>query len=132
MKQMIKYSIIIILFLLIINCKKKDNSNVIPDQNIINYKKYQVTFIELGSVKCIPCKMMQPVMKQIEEKYKDQVKVVFYDVWTEKDASMAQKFKIKVIPTQVFLDKEGIEYFRHEGYFPFEELEKILNSKGVQ
>ena len=41
-----------------------------------------VTFVELGSVNCIPCRMMQPVMKAIEEKYGPQIKVVFYDVWT--------------------------------------------------
>ena len=28
-----------------------------------------VTFIELGSVKCIPCKMMQPIMDEIEQEY---------------------------------------------------------------
>ena len=28
---------------------------------------YQVTFVELGSVNCIPCKMMQPIMKEIED-----------------------------------------------------------------
>lgn len=43
---------------------------------------YKVTFIELGSVKCIPCKEMQPVMKSIEKKYGSQVKVIFHDVWT--------------------------------------------------
>lgn len=31
--------------------------------------KPKVKFIELGSVNCIPCKMMQPVMKAIEERY---------------------------------------------------------------
>ena len=92
----------------------------------------KVTFIELGSVNCIPCKMMQPVMKKVEEKYKTQVKVVFYDVWTEKDAPMAEKYKIRVIPTQIFLDKNGKEFFRHEGYYPFEELEKILKTQGVK
>lgn len=33
-----------------------------------NEVKTKVTFIELGSVKCIPCKMMQPVMKNIKKK----------------------------------------------------------------
>jgi thioredoxin 1 len=92
----------------------------------------KVTFIELGSVNCIPCKMMQPVMKKVEEKYTNQVKVVFYDVWTEKDAPMAEKYGIRVIPTQIFLDKNGKEFFRHEGYYPFEELEKILKTQGVK
>jgi thioredoxin 1 len=97
-----------------------------------NTKSCKVTFIELGSVNCVPCKMMQPVMKKVEEKYKNQVNVVFYDVWTKKDAPMAEKHKINVIPTQVFLDADGKEYFRHEGFFAFEELEKILKQKGVK
>ena len=88
-----------------------------------------VTFIELGSVKCIPCKMMQPVMKKIEETYKNEVKVVFYDVWTEKDKARADEYRINAIPTQVFLDKEGNEYYRHAGFFPFEEIEKVLKQK---
>ncbi len=92
----------------------------------------KVTFIELGSVKCVPCKMMQPIVKAVEEKYKDQINVVFYDVWTEKEAPMAEKYKIRVIPTQVFLDSNGKEYFRHEGFFPQEEIEKVLKMKGVK
>jgi thioredoxin 1 len=92
----------------------------------------KVTFIELGSVNCIPCKMMQPVMKKVREKYGAQVKVVFYDVWTDRDSKYAQQYKIRAIPTQVFLDANGKEYSRHEGYFPFEELEKVLKRKGVQ
>lgn len=95
-------------------------------------EELKVTFIELGSVKCIPCKMMQPVMKEIEEEYKDQVKVLFYDVWTEQGRPYAEKYRIRVIPTQVFLDKDGNEYFRHEGFFPKEELVKVLKMKGVE
>jgi len=91
-----------------------------------------VTFVELGSVRCIPCKMMQPIMKEIERDYADQVKVVFHDVWTPEGEPFAQTHKIRVIPTQVFLDKEGKEYFRHEGFFPKEELIKVLQQKGVK
>ena len=32
-----------------------------------NVPKYKVTFIELGSVRCIPCQQMQTVMKSIEK-----------------------------------------------------------------
>ncbi|MDO9549168.1 MAG: thioredoxin domain-containing protein [Candidatus Marinimicrobia bacterium] len=92
----------------------------------------KVTFIELGSVNCIPCKQMQPVMKAIEEKYPEQVKITFYDVWTKEGKPYAQQYKIRVIPTQVFLDSNGSEFFRHEGYFPLVEIEKLLQQKGVQ
>lgn len=93
--------------------------------------KYKVTFIELGSVRCIPCKQMQPIMKSIEEKYGSQVKVVFYDVWTPLGKPMADKYNVQAIPTQVFLDANGKEFFRHEGFFPEEELVKVLKTKGV-
>ena len=91
-----------------------------------------VTFIELGSVNCIPCKMMQPVMRQVEQKYGGQVKILFYDVWTSAGRPYAEKYGIQAIPTQVFLDRNGKEYFRHIGYFPFEEVEQVLKKGGVR
>ena len=30
--------------------------------------------------------------------------------------------KIRVIPTQIFYDNTGKEFFRHEGYFPKEDI----------
>jgi len=94
--------------------------------------KYKVTFIELGSTLCIPCQQMQPIMKSIEEKYARQVKVVFHDVWTEAGAPYGKQYNIEAIPTQVFLDENGKEFFRHVGYFPEEELVKVLKDKGVK
>ncbi len=91
-----------------------------------------VTFIELGSKDCVPCKMMEPILDEIREEYPEQVNVVFHDVKTQEGYEYAQKFKIRVIPTQVFLDSDGNEYFRHEGFFPKEELVKILLQKDVK
>ena len=92
----------------------------------------KVTFIELGSVNCIPCKQMQPVMKSIEEKYGEQVKVIFYDVWKADQKQYAQKYGIRLIPTQVFLDEEGKEFHRHEGFYPESEIEKLLQAQGLK
>ncbi|MFH1428920.1 MAG: thioredoxin family protein, partial [Candidatus Margulisiibacteriota bacterium] len=36
-----------------------------------NTKQYQVSFIELGSARCVPCKMMQPIMAEVEKEYPD-------------------------------------------------------------
>jgi thioredoxin 1 len=94
--------------------------------------KPRVTFVEIGAASCIPCKMMQPIMKAVAEEYKGQVKVVFHDVWTKTGRQDAEKYKIRVIPTQVFLDIDGREYFRHEGFFPKEELVKVLKMQGVK
>jgi thioredoxin 1 len=94
--------------------------------------KPKVTFIELGSVNCIPCKQMQPVMKSIEEKYGEQVKVIFYDVWKQEQKKYAQQYGIRLIPTQVFLDENGKEFHRHEGFYPEAEIEKLLQTKGLK
>ncbi|MCP5108900.1 MAG: thioredoxin family protein [bacterium] len=92
----------------------------------------KVTFVELGSVHCIPCKKMKPIMEFVEKEYAGQVKVVFHDVRTSEGKPYAKKFKIRLIPTQVFLDKEGKEYFRHEGFFPRKDLVNVLKQKGVK
>ena len=91
----------------------------------------KVTFVELGSVRCIPCKMMQPIMKEIEEEYGAEVDVVFHDVWTAAGEPYGREYGIRVIPTQVFLDADGKEFFRHEGYYPKEEIVQLLKSRGV-
>jgi thioredoxin 1 len=102
-------------------------------QSVKNDKKsnVKVTFIELGSVNCIPCKQMVPVMKAIEEKYGDQIEVIFHDVWKPEEKHYAQEYGIKLIPTQVFLDEKGKEFHRHQGFYPEAEIDKILQSKGL-
>lgn len=95
-------------------------------------KAAKATFIELGSVRCIPCQKMQLVMREVQQEYADQVEILFYDVWTDAGRPYARQYRIRVIPTQVFLDKDGREYFRHEGYFPKEELLQVLRRQGVK
>ena len=90
----------------------------------------KITFLELGSVSCIPCKKMQPVMAAIEKKYGEQIKVVFHDVW--KDDTKSKEYGIKLIPTQIFLDDNGKEVMRHEGYYPEKEIDKFLQSRGLK
>jgi len=95
----------------------------------LDFSRHLITFIELGADKCIPCKAMQPIMKEIAAEYKGKVQVVFYDVW--KDPEPARKYAIQLIPTQVFIDKNGKEVFRHTGLFPKDELVAFLNKQGV-
>jgi thioredoxin 1 len=71
-------------------------------------------------------------MKAIEKKYGDQIRVVFHDVWTDTGSTRAEEFDIKLIPTQVFLDTKGKEFFRHEGFFPEAEIDKLLQKRGLK
>ena len=92
--------------------------------------KAQVTFIELGSVSCIPCRAMQPVMRDLEKKFGDQIRIVFYDI--VQDEAPGKTYNIRVIPTQVFLDQSGHEFHRHEGFYPLEDIERLLRNRGLK
>ncbi len=96
----------------------------------IDFSAYKVTFIELGADRCIPCKKMQPIMKEIAAEFAEDVQVIFYDVW--KDPEPGRKYGIQLIPTQVFLDAQGKEFFRHTGFFPKEELAEVLIKQGAR
>ena len=94
--------------------------------------KPKLTFIELGSVSCIPCKKMQPIMKSLEKKYGWQLKIIFYDVWKSDHKDKAKKYGIRLIPTQIFLDEYGKEIHRHEGFYPEDDIDEFLQSKGLK
>ena len=96
----------------------------------IHFAKYRVTFLELGADRCIPCKQMQPIMREIAAAFPDRIQVVFYDVW--KDPAPAEKYGIQLIPTQVFLDQKGKEIARHVGLFPKEEILELLKKNGIR
>ena len=78
--------------------KKEAESKVTkqPQRECKPEDEVKVTFIELGSVNCIPCKKMQPVMKAVEEKYGDQLDVIFYDVWQEDQKHYAKDYGIRL------------------------------------
>jgi len=128
-----KKQIIFLLFIvfLLVSCKKSntENTNQTSGVSTKDSTKFKIEFVELGSVNCIPCKKMQPVMKSIETKYKGLIKVTFHDVW--KDEAPAKKYGVELIPTQVFLDANGKELMRHEGFYAEEEIDKFFQSQGV-
>ncbi len=85
--------------------------------------------LELGSVGCIPCEQMRPVMDKLSKTYKGKLEVIFVDVRVDRKAG--QRYRVFMIPTQVFLDKEGNEFHRHIGFYPYEEIVPVLKKAGL-
>ncbi len=71
--------------------------------------------VDLGSTTCLPCKQMEPILKELKTELAGVVDVVFINVYAQPE--LAQDFRIEVIPTQVFLGADGKELFRHEGFY---------------
>jgi len=76
--------------------------------------------IDLGAGKCIPCKMMAPILAELKQQYAGSLEVEFIDVWENPDE--AKKYGVQIIPTQIFYDPAGKELFRHEGFFSREDI----------
>jgi thioredoxin 1 len=76
--------------------------------------------VDLGADKCIPCKMMAPILEELKKTYAGKLDVEFIDVW--KNQGAGQQYGIRVIPTQIFFSSDGKELFRHEGFFSKEDI----------
>lgn len=84
-------------------------------------------FLEIGSDGCVPCKMMRPVMERVSENY-DNVRVLFYEVNSDTGRAIAQKYNVRLIPTQIFLDNDDNVIKRHEGFYAFEDMSMFIDS----
>ena len=113
-------------------CEANAQEKIAREKQEAGKSAAKITFIELGSVNCIPCRAMQPVMRAIEERYGDQIDIIFYDVWTPDQRHYVQEYGIRLIPTQVFQDSVGTELMRHEGFFPEQEIVQFLEAKGLK
>jgi len=91
--------------------------------------KGMVTMLDLGANKCIPCKMMAPIIEELKREYERKASIVFIDVWKHRE--QARKYGIQVIPTQIFFDKNGKEFFRHEGFMDKKSIVRVLEKSSV-
>ncbi len=66
---------------------------------------------------CGPCKMIAPVLDELAQEYQGVFAVEFVDVWQKENRDTAVKYKVRMIPTQIFFDAEGEELWRHVGFF---------------
>ena len=89
----------------------------------------EIVMLELGSVGCIPCEQMKPVMQKLRETYAGKLEVIFIDV--RQDNKTGRRFGANMIPTQVFLDAQGKEFHRHIGFYSYEEIAPVLKKAGI-
>lgn len=99
--------------------------------SLYNYSKnglnYEITFLEFGATGCSACKQMEKVLDEIGEKYHQRVNVIFLNVLKPENQLLMKYYGIAAIPTQVLLNREGKEYFRHTGFISSSEISKLLN-----
>ena len=86
--------------------------------------------LDFGAGKCIPCKKMAPILKELTEEYKGRVIIKVIEVYDERE--LTQINRIRLIPTQIFFDSNNREIYRHEGFMDKEQIKKVFEKMGVK
>ena len=124
-----KSKIVLFTFMIVVAIVGLCSADAVQDSLDSAKKQGKLVMLEIGSVGCIPCDKMKAVMDKLRTEYKDKLEVIFIDV--RKDKENKQRFGVTMIPTQVFLDKDGKEFHRHIGYYAFEEIVPMLKKLGI-
>jgi len=88
------------------------------------------TVLDLGSSSCIPCKMMKPIFAELEVELAGKVNILILDI--SEYSNLAEKYQVRVIPTQIFFDASSKQYWRHEGFLSKEDILKKIEENGVE
>jgi len=88
------------------------------------------TVIDLGARTCIPCKKMAPILESLSGEYRGKASVLFIDVHEDKTA--VRRFRVQMIPTQIFFDTRGKEVKRHVGFMDKAAIVKELKGAGLK
>jgi len=110
--------------------KQRKNSDLQePSRDRVRPSTTLPRLVDLGADKCIPCKMMAPILEEIKKEYAGRLKVEFIDVWA--NPKVGAEYGIRMIPTQIFYDASGKELFRHEGFYSKAEILKKWKDFGI-
>lgn len=96
----------------------------------IDFSRQAVTFIQIGATGCFRCELMQPVLEDLAQEYPNDLLIVHYDAAV--DSRPAAHYRVQFLPTQIFIDGDGREFHRHDGYYSQEQIRKVLDGRGLQ
>ncbi len=106
--------------------KKEETPQQVPVQSSALLPR----LVDLGAKKCIPCKLMAPILEELKKEFAGVFEVEFIDVWQSPEK--VKEYGLVVIPTQIFYDSNGKELFRHEGFFAKEDILAKWKELGVK
>ncbi len=72
----------------------------------------KAVMLEFGSASCRSCIEMDKILYKLKNKYKN-ANIYFINIY--KDMKSARKFKVRMIPTQIFIDEKGNYIGSHIG-----------------
>ena len=86
-------------------------------------KRHSIVVVDFWADWCMPCKVLQPTLNQLAEKYADKIKVAKLDV--DHNRRISAQYQVQNIPTVIFFVR-GKEVHREIGVKTLKQFEKIL------
>lgn len=126
MKKILMTLLFALLFATIANAEPKGSEPFIR-QALASGKP---TVVDFGASFCIPCKKMKPILDALKKEYSGRANVIFVDIKQEHD--MPERYRIQIMPTQVFFDAKGKEVKRHLGFMDKPEIIAEFKALGVK
>ena len=113
----------LVITLLTLNADEQSLSDTSYNIVKMNVGQGKPHFLEIGSEECGGCKIMGKTLYAFS-KQNPNYNISYVNV--TKDRSVAQKFSIQMIPTQIVYDKDGQEVYRHTGTLSQDELSALF------
>jgi thioredoxin 1 len=92
-------------------------------------KNGKPALVDFGANSCMPCRQLRPILKEIEKEYTGKASILIIDVYKYQD--LAREYRVQLIPTLIFFNKEGKEAFRHVGAWDKDSIVGKLKEAGA-
>jgi|SRR5574344_1871872 thiol-disulfide isomerase/thioredoxin len=79
--------------------------------------------IKFSSDMCIDCRELDEIINEVYPEFKDKIVIHRYNI---NNKSKIKEYNIQVVPTMIFIDKNGVEIRRIEGKISKSDLKKYL------
>ncbi len=100
---------------------------IVSAEEVLNFP----ALIDFGREDCFACAEVAPILEELKSEYEGRLRVEYVEVAGEENRATAARFDVCMLPTQLFVDRDGKVVFRHEGFYSKKEMLAAFSDRDV-